>query len=189
MRRSISLVVGGSLALGWVTPVNASEGPPVQRPGAPAVEPGPVVEAAPVEAAPVVEPATVAPAPAPPESQLPRYDVPIVVEPSTTKPRDPRSEKLIAAGSVLFCAGFPVTALSGIMLYDDSQWSASWERRSPWPPFGVAVGLAVITTGATLLGVGVTRHKRWKRSLAGGPARVQLQPTIGFAQLGVAGRF
>jgi hypothetical protein len=173
MRRSIVLVCGG-LALGWAVPVSAS--PPVQRPGQSSVELAPV-EPAPVEPAPV-------------EPALPRYDVPIVVdEPPPPKPRDRRSEKLIIAGSVLFCAGFPVTTLSGLMLHDELMWRSSWNPISPLPPFGTALGLAAIVTGATLLGVGVTRHKRWKQSLAGGPARVQLQPTIGFGQLGLVGRF
>lgn len=185
----------GCLVLGWGLPVYANEGPPVQRPGQPAapvpVEPA-VDQPAPVEPAPV-EPALVAPAlvvPASIESELPHYDVPIVVdEPSPSKPRDRPSEKLIAAGSVLFCAGFPVTILSGVMWYEESLWRASWQPRSPWPRVGTGLGLVVIATGATLLGVGVTRHKRWKKRLGSEPARVQLQPTVGFGQLGVAGRF
>jgi hypothetical protein len=192
MRRSIP-VLCVCLALGWASPAVASEGPPpVQRPGQakPMVEPAPV-EPAPVEPAPVMpvptEPAPVSNLPAPVVSELPRYDTPIVREQPLTpiKPRDPRSEKLIIAGSVLFCAGFPVTTLAALELasFDYSFGPSHWKK------VVLGVGLTSIATGATLLGVGITRHKRWKKSLADGPARVQVQPTIGFGQLGVAGRF
>lgn len=203
MRRSIP-VLCVCLALGWASPAAArSEGPPVQRPGqakpAP-VEPA-VVEAAPVEAAPVeaapVELALVEPAPAPippppfrpePSGSLPRYDTPVALaQPPVPikKPHDPKSDRMIVAGSVLFCAGFPVTTLGAIELlsFDYSFGPSHWKK------VVLGVGLASIVTGATLLGFGIARHKRWKKSLAGGPARVQVQPTIGFGQLGVAGRF
>jgi hypothetical protein len=192
MRRSIP-VLCVCLALGWASPAAASEGPPVQRPGQakPVVEPAPPVEAV-VEPAPVMpvptEPAPVSIVPAPAVSGLPRYDTPIVRERPLTpieKPRDPRSEKLIIAGSVVFCAGFPVTILGTIelMSFDYSFGPSHWKK------VVLGVGLASIVTGATLLGFGITRHKRWKQSLAGGPARVQVQPTIGVGQLGVVGRF
>jgi hypothetical protein len=189
MRRSISLL-WGCLALGWSVPVSASEGPAVQRPSQSAV-----VEPSPVEPPPI--PVTPAPVPPPPfipasiKSELPSYVVPVVVddEPAPIqRPRDPQSETMIIAGSVLFCAGFPVTMLSALKLHEELVLGFSWQPHLQLSKVGLGVGLAFIATGATLLGAGVTRHKRWKKSL-GGPARVQLQPMIGFTQIGIVGRF
>jgi hypothetical protein len=87
---------------------------------------------------------------------------------------------MIATGSMVLTLGGIVTAV-GFATWADKPWV--YPRR---PATEIGVGLAFATLGATLLGVGVKQRKRWKASLHD---RVQLQPMVGFAQLGVAGRF
>lgn len=202
MRCSISLVCG-CLVLGWATPVRANDGPPVQRPSetaapvslepAPvesppvAVEPPPVsVEAAPAETAPVES------VPVAVETELgglPNYqEAPIVLDEPPERPRDRPSENMVISGSVLFGAGVMIS-LGSIAVYLSSIDFLIGNPPGPLPVMLGSVGVTSFITGATLLGVGVTRHQRWKKSLGSGPARVQLQPTVGFGQIGVAGRF
>jgi hypothetical protein len=151
-------------------------GPPVQRPS-----PSPVESAS-------VEPAPVEPALPEPE-QLPRYDAPVVVEPpAPSKPTvDGEIVATVAIGSVLLSGGTVMTLMTLLEWKSDS--SITFIFHPDLPPILIGVGAVFIATGATLIGVGAVKHRRWKNSQNNGTARVQLQPTIGFGQLGVVGRF
>ena len=192
MRPAISALCG-CLVLGWAVPVAAGEGPPVQRPSSRAEQvPEPVEPAPVVETAPVVEPAPVEPAvPPPPSAALPDYRTPVVVDvPAAVveKPRDRPSEAMIVIGSLLVCGG-TLMGVFALLEWQDQQIVPPWDpgkRRLPAALGGAGISVGMI--GATVLGLGIARDKRWKSSLKKTQA-VQVQPTLGFGQIGVVGRF
>jgi hypothetical protein len=170
MRRSISISLV-CLVLGWARPATA----------------GPPAESAPAEPAPV--PTLVEPASEPEE--LPRYDVPIVVEePAEAKPSvDGEIPVMIAVGSVLLGGGIIGGVTTVVEWQSEYSTNLTFLLNPELPPILLGVCLTGVVTGATLVGVGIAKHERWKASLKRGTARVQLRPTFGFAQIGVAGRF
>lgn len=104
------------------------------------------------------------------------------------RPRDSESEAMMAAGSVVLSVGAVLTVVGGGSWYANATAPYLHVELDLIPPTEILCGLVLGTIGATFLGAGVKRHKRWKANLAG-PARVQLQPMIGFTQIGVVGRF
>lgn len=114
-----------------------------------------------------------------------------------TEPIPPQGTGLVAPGAVFLVAGTATTVLAGVLSVD-----------TLGPPPGAApmvgIGLTSMAVGATLMGIGAHRHKRFGawRSETSGLARVQLAPTFvfmpgrssrsrgrGAMQLGLSGRF
>lgn len=193
MRRALSISCM-CLGLGWAFPAAAGDGPPVQRPRSRPAEVAPVEpEVAPVELDLFAdEPAIMGP-PAPPGGQLPTYHKPIAADalPEPERPRDRRSDNMILSGGVLFSAGVIVTMVGGVRWYENTTYyyfPGDEPEFDPKPAIISGIGVATLVTGATLLGVGIARHKRWKKG-ALETARLRLQPVVGIGQLGVVGRF
>lgn len=137
------------------------------------------------------------PTPIPPKPtmvQLPSDDDPIAANalPKPERRRDRRSDSMVIVGSLLLGSGATVGLVGARLWRARSLRSFLFEdpRLPPELPIMTGIGLASAVTGAVLLGVGVARHVRWKKAnLEMGTARVRLQPTIGFGEIGIVGRF